>query len=121
MLATLVAALAGWADELGVAQAGPVETVEMRAERFTFTPSLIRVPAGTTLELRIRSDDTNHGFRLIGTDIDIVIPKRGRGTATVRFRAETPGEYVFECSKLCGAGHSFMRGELVVTGPEAEP
>ena len=33
---------------------------------------------------------------------------------TLTFRADTPGRYTFECSKMCGAGHNFMRGELVV-------
>jgi heme/copper-type cytochrome/quinol oxidase subunit 2 len=31
------------------------------------------------------------------------------------FRPEKAGRYVFECSKLCGAGHSFMRGVIVVS------
>lgn len=119
LLGALVTAFVARSSELGLAQAVPVETVEIRAERFSFTPSQIRIEAGTTVELRIRSEDTNHGFRVIGTDINLVIPKRGKGTATVRFRAESPGEYIFECSKLCGAGHSFMRGEIVVT--EAGP
>ena len=113
-LGAIVTALVAQSPGLGLAQTGPVETVEIRVERFSFTPSQIRIAAGTTVDLRIRSEDTNHGFRVIGSDIDIVVPKRGRGTATVRFRAESPGEYVFECSKLCGAGHSFMRGTIVV-------
>lgn len=95
--------------------AGSVEVVEIRAERFTFTPSELRVKAGTMVEIRLRSDDTNHGFHLIGTPINVLLPKRGRGVATVRFRADKPGRYTFECSKLCGAGHSFMRGALIVT------
>ena len=36
-----------------------------------FTPSEIQVKAGTTLEIRLRSDDTAHGFRIVGTDVDI--------------------------------------------------
>jgi cytochrome c oxidase subunit 2 len=94
----------------------PPETrvVHVVAERFSFTPSEIRVPLGTTLELRLTSDDTNHGFRLAGTDIDVLVPKRGRGETVVRFTPERAGRYAFECSRLCGAGHNFMRGEIVV-------
>lgn len=117
LLGATVAVLLTQATELGRAQSSPVQTIEIRAERFSFTPSQIRVEAGTILELRVRSDDTNHGFRIIGTDVNLLVPKRGRGTATVRFMADTPGEYVFECSKLCGAGHSFMRGEIIVAAP----
>jgi cytochrome c oxidase subunit 2 len=99
----------------GRAQPSETSVMEIDAERFSFTPSELRVTAGTTVELRIRSHDTNHGFRIIGTDINAIVPKRGRGTATVMFRPEKPGRYVFECSKLCGAGHSFMRGVIVVS------
>jgi cytochrome c oxidase subunit 2 len=91
------------------------QTVDVTAERFSFTPSEIRVKAGTKLQIRLRSDDTDHGFRIPDTDVDVRIPKRNRGTTTVTFEAARPGRYAFHCSHVCGAGHSFMRGEIVVT------
>ncbi len=96
------------------AVAGEARVVRIFAERFVFVPSVIKVRAGETVEMRIRSDDTNHGFRIARANINIVIPKRGRGEAKVLFRAEAPGEYPFECSKACGAGHTMMRGMIVV-------
>lgn len=92
-----------------------VQTVDVLAERFSFTPSEIKTTVGTTLQIRLESDDTSHGFRIIGTDVNIEIPKRGRGTTTVTFNAEKAGRYTFECSQLCGAGHSFMRGVIIVS------
>ena len=89
------------------------QVVEIFVERFSFTPSEFRVKAGAPVEIRLRSDDTDHGFRIVGTDINVAIPKRGKGVATVTFVPPQPGRYVFECSKLCGAGHSFMRGSLI--------
>jgi cytochrome c oxidase subunit II len=89
------------------------QIVEIDAERFSFSPSELRVKADTPVEFRLRSDDTDHGFRIIGTDINVIIPKRGKGTATVTFVPPKPGRYVFECSKVCGAGHSFMRGTVI--------
>lgn len=91
-----------------------VKVVNVTAERFSFTPSEIRVKAGTRLEIRLRSEDTAHGFRIIGTDVDIELPKRGRGVATVVFEPKA-GRYTFECSRLCGAGHSFMRGVIIAS------
>jgi cytochrome c oxidase subunit 2 len=88
--------------------------IRVTAERFTFTPSHIKVKRGTIVELRLRSEDTNHGFRIVGSDLNAIIPKRGRGEATLIFRADTPGRYTFECSKMCGAGHTFMRGSITV-------
>jgi cytochrome c oxidase subunit 2 len=70
---------------------------------------------GTVLTIRLTSDDTAHGFRIVGSDVNIEIPKRSRGTATVTFTPEKAGRYTFECSKLCGAGHSFMRGVIIAT------
>ena len=89
------------------------QVVEIFVERFSFTPSEFRVKAGAPVEIRLRSDDTDHGFRIVGTDINVAIPKRGKGVATVTFVPPQPGRYVFECSKLCGAGHGFMRGTLI--------
>ena len=92
-----------------------VQTVEISAERFSFTPSEIRTKVGARGEFKIRSDDTDHGFRILGTDINIRIPKRGQGVVTVPFQPAKAGRYTFECSKLCGAGHSFMRGAIIVS------
>ena len=94
--------------------------VRVLAERFTFTPSQVKVKRGTVVEFRVRSDDTNHGFRIKGTKTNIVIPKRGRGEMTVTFEATTAGRYQFECSKMCGAGHSTMKGAIVVKPRSAQ-
>jgi cytochrome c oxidase subunit 2 len=94
---------------------GDRRIVEVSAERFAFTPSEIRATTGTPLEIRLRSDDTAHGFRIIGGEVNIQIPKRGKGAATVIFTPPKAGRYTFECSKLCGAGHSFMRGVIIVS------
>jgi cytochrome c oxidase subunit 2 len=89
--------------------------VHVVAERFSFTPSQITVEQGTVLELRITSDDTDHGFRIAGPfETDVEIPKRGRGDVRVVIEAKEIGRYAFECSRICGAGHSFMRGTLRV-------
>ena len=98
----------------GGQQAAP-RVVRIVAERFVFTPSEITVDEGESVELRISSDDTDHGFRLNGPGgIDVEIPKRGRGEVTVPLGALEPGAYTFECSRICGAGHTFMRGTIRV-------
>ena len=94
--------------------------VTILAERFSFTPSEIRVAVGTSLELRIHSNDTMHGFRIIGNNVNILVPKRRQGEAVVRFEAVDVGRYQFECSRLCGAGHNFMRGAIIVHADHQE-
>ena len=91
------------------------KVIEISAERFAFTPSEIKTTVGTRLEIRVTSDDTTHGFRIVGADINVEVPKRGKGIATVVFTPTAPGRYTFECSHTCGAGHSFMRGVIVVS------
>ena len=120
VLSAIVLALAA---ESGSREAGAQErqVVEILAERFIFTPSEIRVPAGTTLELKVRSDDTMHGFRIVGANVNVEVPKRRQGEAVVFFEATEVGHYRFECSRLCGAGHNFMRGEIVVVERERGP
>jgi cytochrome c oxidase subunit 2 len=106
---------------LGMASSaqGP-RVVHVNAERFSFTPSKVVIDAGEDIEFRIKSDDTSHGFRILGPGrddtvvVNVAIPKRGKGEITVPLRIDTAGRYVFECSRMCGAGHNFMRGELVV-------
>ena len=101
----LIVEQAGADDELGVVPAHQtdIDAVEDRL-----------VAPGTEIEFQLTSQDTAHGFRILGQQIDIAIPKRGRGAATVRFAPPAPGTYVFECSRMCGAGHSFMRGTIRV-------
>jgi cytochrome c oxidase subunit 2 len=96
-------------------EAQNARVVRIAAERFAFTPSEVTVEQGTTIEFHLKSDDTAHGFRILGHAVDVTIPKRGRGEATVSFTPAQPGSYVFECSRMCGAGHSFMRGVIRVT------
>ncbi|HEY3160994.1 MAG TPA: cupredoxin domain-containing protein [Vicinamibacterales bacterium] len=98
----------------GAAQPGTPRVIEVTAERFQFWPSEVVVREGEEVELRLRSDDTIHGFRILGSGTNLQIPKRGHGFAMTRFTGNRPGRYTFECNRLCGAGHDFMRGVIVV-------
>ncbi len=98
------------------AQTAPRRVVHVTAERFEFFPSEIKVDAGEEIEIRITSEDTAHGFRIVGAGTNLVVPKRGRGEAVAVFSATRPGRYTFECNRMCGAGHHFMRGEIIVRG-----
>jgi heme/copper-type cytochrome/quinol oxidase subunit 2 len=117
VLAPPAAGHAGHTRQPRPGQSETRKTIEIVAERFLFTPAEITVDRGTTVEFRLTSDDTDHGFRIIGTDIDVTIPKRGRGEAVAVFDAKEAGDYTFECSHICGAGHSFMRGRIRVRAP----
>jgi cytochrome c oxidase subunit 2 len=91
-----------------------VKVIRVTAERFAFTPSEIVVERGTVIEFHLTSDDTDHGFRIVDSELNAVIPKRRRGETVVTFTADTAGRFVIECSRPCGAGHTAMRATLVV-------
>ena len=91
-----------------------IQKVNVVAERFNFTPSKIKVQQGTLLEVTLTSDDTFHGFRIPSMQINQVIPARGRGSVKVLFDAKQKGSFAFECSRPCGAGHTMMRGVIIV-------
>lgn len=92
----------------------PDRVVSIVAERFTFSPSRVRIKQGELVEFVLTSEDTDHGFRIPGSGIDAAIPPQGRGEVRVRFIANQKGEFVFECSRPCGAGHNLMRGTIEV-------
>jgi cytochrome c oxidase subunit II len=88
--------------------------IRVSAERFAFTPSEITVEKGTVIEFHLTSEDTDHGFRIIDTDVNVRIPKRRRGETVVKYTADTAGRFIIECTRPCGAGHTAMRATLVV-------
>lgn len=102
---------------------GERRVIKISAERFTFSPSRIELAVGEEVDVRLRSDDTSHGFRIVGADgvtVNVAIPKRGKGELSVPLRIDKPGTYRFECSRMCGAGHDFMRGEVIVKERSAD-
>jgi len=114
VIASLLILLVALPNAASVRQGSTPRVIEISAERFEFWPPEVTVAEGEEVELRIKSDDTMHGFRIVGTGTNLLIPKRGKGVAVGRFTGSRPGRYSFECSRMCGAGHNFMRGEIVV-------
>jgi cytochrome c oxidase subunit 2 len=92
----------------------PDRTVYVVAERFSFSPSKIKVKQGADVEFVISSEDTGHGFHIPAAGINAAIPQQGKGELRVRFIAREKGDFIFECSRPCGAGHNIMRGRIVV-------
>jgi cytochrome c oxidase subunit 2 len=113
-LALFAAATIAPAGRDARAQAPAPRVIEITAERFEFWPSDITIVEGEPVVFHIRSDDTLHGFRIVGTATNVAVPKRGKGTVTLAPGPLSAGRYTFECSRLCGAGHNFMRGVLNV-------
>ena len=74
--------------------------------------NVLRVPAGKNVRLLMTSRDVIHSFYVPEFRIKKdVLP--GRYTQTW-FNAVEPGRYQILCAEYCGAGHSIMRGEVIV-------
>jgi cytochrome c oxidase subunit 2 len=74
------------------------------------------VPAGRPIQLVMTSRDVIHSFFVPAfRNKRDVIP--GRST-TMWFQANEPGRHRIQCAEYCGAGHSTMRGEVVVLSAE---
>ena len=110
----LVCLLLSSAVAQDAAKKKPNRTVYVVAERFSFSPSKIKVKQGADVEFVVTSEDTGHGFHIPAAGINAVIPQQGKGELRVRFIAREKGAYIFECSRPCGAGHNMMRGRIVV-------
>jgi plastocyanin len=89
-----------------------VQRVELRASRFTFTPSTLRVRAGVPVELHVLSTDGTHGIAIPGLKINERL-ENGK-EVVVSFTPAQAGSYPFRCSVMCGPGHTDMQGELIV-------
>jgi cytochrome c oxidase subunit 2 len=113
-LTLATATIAGSAVRAAQVAAPTPRVIDVIAERFEFWPPAVTIDEGETVVFQLRSEDTLHGFRIVGTGTNVTVPKRGKGMATTTIAGLKPGRYTFECSRLCGAGHNFMRGVLIV-------
>jgi cytochrome c oxidase subunit 2 len=82
------------------------------AQTWNFQPREIRVPVGSTVTFNLTSRDVIHGFRLDGTNVNMMVLPGEVSRLTATF--DEPGEYNFVCHEYCGVGHHTMYGQLIV-------
>ena len=90
----------------------PHQFVKMTAERYRFTPEEVHVKAGTIVTLEVTALDGTHGIAMKDFGIDVSLPEKH--PVEVRFFASEKGEHSFSCSHLCGIGHFWMGGKIIV-------
>lgn len=98
--------------EANVSSKGKVRHIELRAKRFSYTPSTITVNKGDKLVLKLISEDVTHGFFLDGYDVEFYV--HPGETREVIINADKAGKFIFRCSKTCGEFHPYMVGHLKV-------
>jgi cytochrome c oxidase subunit 2 len=90
-----------------------VQTVQVTAEKFKYTPDEITLKKGVPADLVLTTKDRVHGFHVpeLGLRTEI---KPGE-TEHVRFTPDKAGKFVMECDIFCGEGHESMDGTITVT------
>lgn len=86
--------------------------LNMVARMWVFEPFEVRVPAGSTVDIYLTSNDVVHGMHIDKTLANIMaIP----GTVNyTRVKFDKPGTYQIICHEYCGAAHHNMAGKVIV-------
>ncbi|HTU82183.1 MAG TPA: cytochrome c oxidase subunit II [Candidatus Acidoferrales bacterium] len=82
------------------------------AQVFSFNPSSITVPAGSTVRFYVTSPDVVHGFFITHTDVNMMAVPGWVNLAEHKFAR--PGTYLLICHEYCGIGHQNMFGKIEV-------
>lgn len=82
------------------------------AHIFSFQPSTITVPVGSTVTFYATSSDVVHGFFIPNTAVNLMVIPGWVSEATHTFRKA--GTYLLLCNEYCGLGHHFMYGSVEV-------
>jgi cytochrome c oxidase subunit 2 len=82
------------------------------ARIFTYTPSVITVPAGAHVTFYVTSGDVEHGFSIPETGVNTMVTPGWVSSVSHTFR--TPGTFLLICNEYCGAGHQTMAAKVVV-------
>jgi cytochrome c oxidase subunit II len=85
-------------------------------DRDVHSPEL-HVPRGRQVYLQIRSADVVHAFWV--PDFRVKKDAMPDRVTEVRFTAEKDGTFPVVCSRLCGAGHAYMRSNVIVQDADA--
>lgn len=94
-------------------QTGPESyELQMVARMWAFQPSTIRLPAGSTVDIYVTSQDIIHGFKVERKNVNLMAVPGAINYIRVKF--DEPGEYFFACHEFCGAAHHTMAGRFVI-------
>ena len=89
-----------------------VKEFTMIAKQWKFIPNTITVSEGDLVKLAITSIDVAHGLYLPTFGVDEYLSPGN--TVNLEFVANKKGTFSFFCNVSCGAGHSTMRGKIIV-------
>jgi cytochrome c oxidase subunit 2 len=84
----------------------------IRVQMWQFTPAEITVPVDSTVTFFLASQDVIHGFKMLDTDINIMVIPGQLSEVTHTF--DETGDYLWFCHEYCGGLHQQMSGYVHV-------
>jgi cytochrome c oxidase subunit II len=85
--------------------------------KITLTTATLYLTSGQPVVMQMQPRDVIHAFWIPAFRVkQDLLPGR---VTTVRFTPTAAGEYLLECTQLCGANHGAMRAPVIVVADEA--
>lgn len=84
------------------------------AKKWQYVPNEIHLPEGAVATFYVSTPDIVHGFKVIDTNINIMVLPGEISRVTQRFGEAR--EHLIVCHEYCGTGHQAMFGRIIVGG-----
>jgi plastocyanin len=98
----------------GDASASEPVTVFLMAQKFAYSPDLLRLKAGQAYRFRMMADDITHGASIQLGMASRIIRLRPNIVSEQTITFTKPGEYLVYCTVYCGQAHDAMQGRIIV-------
>jgi cytochrome c oxidase subunit 2 len=85
-----------------------VKEIKLTATNYEFDQKEIHVKKGDKVKLTLDNKQGMHGIAIADFKVDL------KKAGSVEFVADKAGTFEYACSVMCGAGHTEMKGKLVV-------
>jgi cytochrome c oxidase subunit II len=82
------------------------------ARIFSFSPTEIRVPAGSRVTFYVTSADVEHGFSIPETGVNTMVTPGWVSSVSHTFKQR--GTFLLVCNEYCGGGHQMMAAKVTV-------
>ncbi|WP_109049140.1 hypothetical protein [Azospirillum sp. TSA6c] len=91
----------------------PVD-VYLMAQKFAYSPDVLRLRLGQAYRFRMMADDITHGASIQLGSASRIIRLRPNVVTEQTITFTKPGEYLVYCTVYCGQAHDAMQGRIVV-------
>lgn len=87
-------------------------TFPINAQRFEYSPAILKVNPGDRVTIELTATDVVHGLAIDGYNLETTADP-GQ-TSRLTFVADQSGTFRFHCTVTCGNMHPFITGKLEV-------